>query len=175
MHAVSFLFLCEPLWDPSGANVAMFEHCHHCSQRIEADIQLCAPFSGNNPLICVDKLIERLFISWCNSCLWTSRTWLVFHVAVTTAETHHPLPHCAYVHCLVSINIQQVSMNIGRCNFFHMEEFSDTPLLHPHFHVRHCFGQTVPLLPSVTLQQNVMEYWWKGHITIIHLWCHRPI
>ena len=24
------------------------------------------------------------------------------------------------------------------------------------------FGQTAPLLPSVTQQQNVMEYWWEG-------------
>jgi len=41
-----------------------------------------------------------------------------------------------------------------------MEEFSSTPLLHTHLHVRHC--QTAPLLPSATQQQNAMEYWWEG-------------
>ena len=60
-------------------------------------------------------------------------------IAVTTAEMHHPLPYCAHIHCLVSINIQQASMNISGYHFFHMEEFNDTPLLQMHFHVRHHF------------------------------------
>jgi len=37
--------------------------------------------------------------------------WLVFHVTVAIAETHHPLPHCDHMHCLVSVNVQQASMN----------------------------------------------------------------
>jgi len=45
-------------------------------------------------------------------------------------------PHCAHIHSLVSINIQQASMSINGCNFFCMEEFDNTPLLHTHFHVR---------------------------------------
>ena len=45
--------------------------------------------------------------------------------------------------------------------FFFMEEFSDTPLLHPHFHVRLC-SVSAPLLPSVTQQQHVMGCWWEG-------------
>jgi len=45
------------------------------------------------------------------------------------------------------------------CNFLHMEEFSDTPLLSTHFYIRCHF---IPLLPSVTGQQNVVEYWWEG-------------
>jgi len=50
---------------------------------------------------------------------------------------HHcwKTPHCAHIYCLVSINIQQAVMNVNGCHFFHMEEFSDTPLVHPHFHV----------------------------------------
>ena len=52
---------------------------------------------------------------------------------------HHSLPHSAHIHCLVSINIQQVSMNVSGCHFFCMEKISCTPLLYPHFHVRHCF------------------------------------
>jgi len=45
---------------------------------------------------------------------------------------HHRLPHCAHIHCLVSQNIRQVLMNANGCHFFHMEEFSDTPLLRKH-------------------------------------------
>ena len=55
------------------------------------------------------------------------------------AEMHHPQPHCAHIHCLVSINIHQVSMNINGCNIFHMEEFNDTPFFHTHLHVRHYY------------------------------------
>ena len=46
--------------------------------------------------------------------------------------------------------------------FFHMKELNDTPLLHMHFHVKMPFCHTAPLLPSVTQQQNVMEFWWEG-------------
>lgn len=40
---------------------------------------------------------------------------------------------------LVSINVQQVSVNVSGGHFFLREEFNDTPLLHVHFHVRHPF------------------------------------
>ena len=46
-------------------------------------------------------------------------------VSLITAETHHPLPpHCAHIHCLVSINVQQVSECVTGCNLFCKEEFS---------------------------------------------------
>ena len=63
-------------------------------------------------------------------------TWLIFHVAVAFAETYNPSPHCTHIHCFVSINVQQASMNAGMCNFFCMEKFSYSPLLHTEFHVR---------------------------------------
>ena len=50
-------------------------------------------------------------------------------VAVIAAETQH----YTHIHCLVSINVQQASMNRHNC-FLCMTEFSGTPLLHPHFH-----------------------------------------
>ena len=77
-------------------------------QCTEADIQLCTQFPGCNMPFWAAELIETLFISWCDSCAWPSGMRLVFHVDVTTAETHHPLPHCAHIHSLVSITIQQV-------------------------------------------------------------------
>ena len=58
-------------------------------------------------------------------------------VAVTTAETHHTPPHCAHPHCLVSINVQQASVNVSGWHSFHMEELSYTPLLHTYFCIRH--------------------------------------
>ena len=79
-------------------------------------------------------------------------------LSVTTAEMHHPPPHCVHIHCLVSRNIQQASVNVSGHRFFHMEEFSDTTFLHKHFYVRHHFVR-LPLW-TVTWQQHVTEYWW---------------
>lgn len=50
-------------------------------------------FSGCNLMICMDELIETLLISWCDSCMWPLRAWLVPCIAVATAETHHPPTH----------------------------------------------------------------------------------
>ena len=135
------MFLCEHSRDPPGANFAIFQHCHHRFQRIAANIQLHTQFPSCNPPIRVDELIETLFVSWCDSCAWPSGMWLVFHVTVATAE---PPTTCANIHCLVSINVQQASMNVIGCNFFHMEEFNYTPLFHMYFHVRRHFV-TLPL------------------------------
>jgi len=139
-----FMFLCDHSWDPPGANFAIFQCCHHHFQCIEADIQLRTQFPSRNQLIRQDELIEMLFISWCDSCAWPSGTWLAFHVIVATAEMRHPLPHYANIHCLVSVNVQQASMNVIGCNFLRMEEFNYTPLLHTHFHVR-CHFVRLPL------------------------------
>ena len=114
----------------------LFQRCHQHFQHIEANIQRHTQLPSCNLPICMDELIEVFFISWCDSCAWLSSMWRVFHVAVATAEARHPLPQCANIHCLVSINIQEVSMNVIGCNFFCMEKFSYTPLLHMHFHVR---------------------------------------
>ena len=99
-------------------------------------------------------MLFMIFILWYNISIWPSRRLLVFHVAVATGNTwslHHPPPHCAHISYLVSISVQQVSINVTGCRFFfHMEEFNDTSLLHTHLHVRH---HSVRLLPSVQ-QQN---------------------
>ena len=76
----------------------------------------------------------------------------------------HLSPFCAYIHCFVSINIHQTLICVNGCNFLHMEEFSFIPLLYPRFYVR-CHSVRVALLPSVTQQQNVTEYWWEGSTT----------
>ena len=85
--------------------------------------------------------------------------WLAFLVAVATAETHHPAPHCAHIHCLVSTNIQQAN----ECQWV---PFFSGIKWHPFASfAQPCwtpFCQTASLLPSVTWQQHVMEYWWEG-------------
>jgi len=100
----------------------VFQHSHH-------------PY-----LHCVNELSEMPFVSWCDSCARLSGTWLVFHVAVDSVETHHPPPHCAHIHCLVSIAL----IYVNGCHFFCMEEFNYTPLLHTHFHDR-CHNVRIPL------------------------------
>ena len=56
---------------------------------------------------------------------------------VTTAEVHDLPPHCAHIHCSVSL---KCSASIDECQwvpfFFCTGEFNDTPLLHLCFHVR---------------------------------------
>ena len=80
----------------------------------------------------------------CHACnnvhLWR---WLT--VIVTTAETHHMLPHCSLI-----------------C----MEEFNDSPLLHTHFYVRRHFV-TLSLCCHLSHSNNNM--WWNVVGKIRHL------
>ena len=39
-------------------------------------------------------------------------------VTLVTAEMHHPPPHCVHIHCFVSINACQESMNVSGSPFF---------------------------------------------------------
>ena len=108
-----------------------------------------------------DEQIEMLFISWCDSCTWLSGMFLAVHVAVAIAETRHPASHFVHIQCLVSINIQQASLSVSGCHFVHMEEFSSTPVLHTHSHVR-CHLSDCPsaaFFCNCYMQQHVTEYW----------------
>ena len=86
----------------------------------------------------------------------------IFHITVATAETHHPLPHSTHIPCQVSINIQQAVMNVSECDFFCMEEFSDTPLLHIYFHVRCHFVRLSLCCHLSDSKLNFTEYWQEG-------------
>ena len=145
-----------------GTNFAIFQHCHHRFQCIEADIQLCSQFPSHNPPIRTDELIEVLFISWCDSCAWPSGKSLVFHVAFATAETRHPPPHCGNIHCLVSVN---PSANIDECHWVQVFLHGGIQLHAFASYALPCqmpFCQSAPLLSSVALQQNLTEYWQEG-------------
>jgi len=71
---------------------------------------------------------------------------------------YYPLPHCAHIHSLVSVNIQQTSVNISGFHFFCMDEFNDTPLFQSHFHVS-CHSVRLPLCHHLShgnkMKQNI--------------------
>ena len=106
----------------------------------------------------------RHFFSWCGSCAWLSGTWVVFQGAVTTAETHHPPPYCAHIHCLIPINVQQALMNVSGCHFFPQGGIQWHIFASCAFPCQASFCQTAPLLPSVTQEQNITEYWREGSV-----------
>ena len=74
LHTVFYLFVCEHSGDPPDTKFLKFWCCHPYSECIEADIQLCTQFPDHNLPFCAGKLIEMLFISWCESCAWPSAT-----------------------------------------------------------------------------------------------------
>ena len=117
LHSVFFVFSCEHWSDLPHANFVIFCHCHHHFQCTEADIQFYIQFLSCNLTLC--------WMSWLR---WLSGMWLVFHIAVVIAEMHHPPPHCFHIHCLDSINVQQMSVNVSGCHFFHIEEFNGTSM-----------------------------------------------
>ena len=71
--------------------------------------------------------------------------------------------------------LHQCSASVNKCQWVQFFlEWKTTPLLHLHFHNR-CDCQTAPLLPSVTQQLHVMEYWQEGSTSTAILptsaWC----
>ena len=86
--------------------------------------------------------------------------------SVTFAGTHHPPPHCAHIHCLISRNTQQALVNVSGCNFFHIEEYNSTPLLHKHFHFRHYFIK-LPHYCYLLQSIYITEYWCEGSTSTV--------
>ena len=169
-RTVFLLFLCEHSWDPHGTNIMIFQCYHHDFKLIEADCNL---------QICTDELFRTIFISWCDSCTWPSRTMLVFNFVVIAAETYHSPPHCAHIHFLVSINVQKTSVNANSCHFF-----STWKILFSH----HCViwisktDISLPVCPSAAVCCTATKC--KGilvgrfnlyyHTTSLCLWCLGP-
>ena len=79
--------------------------------------------------------------------------------------SHHIPPHCAHIHCLVSINVQQASVNVSGYHFFSAWRNSVPHLCFVCFQTPFC--QTAPWLLSVTQQENVMGYWQKGSTSTV--------
>jgi hypothetical protein len=89
---LALMFLCEHPWAPPGTNFAIFQHCQHRFQLIEADIQLRTWFPGCNPAIRMDELIEVLSISWADkvACL-SHRCRHCWNAPLTASLCWHPL------------------------------------------------------------------------------------
>jgi len=88
-------------------------------------------------LLAMKKSLNAVFLK-----ISISRGDSLFHSyynGIIAAEMHHPPPHCAPIHCLVFINIQQVSVNVNGFHCFCMKEFNIIPLYHMHFHDRRHF------------------------------------
>jgi len=104
------------------SNFVIFQHCNHRFQCTETDIQLCTEFSGCNLRICMDELINMLFILWCDSCALLSRTWLVFHATVRGHCWNTPPTTSACSHLLFGFHKCSASINeCHGCHFFSAE------------------------------------------------------
>ena len=101
------------------------------------------------------------FILWCRRCAWLSGMGIVFHINVITPEMHNSLPHCAHMHYWVSINIPKASINVNGCSFFPHGKIQWHTIASYTLSCQTPFCQTALLLPSVTQQQNLTEYWWE--------------
>ena len=62
-------------------------------------------------VIYVNEVIEVLFIWWVDGCTWLSRKWFVSHIFASTTEKYYPQPNYTHIYCLVTVNVQQMSIN----------------------------------------------------------------
>ena len=85
---------------------------------------------------------------------------------VPTAEMHPPPPHCAHIHCLFSINLQEASTSVSGCHFFLHGGIQPRTFASATLPCQMPFCQTAPLLPSVTQEQNIKEHWQEGSTSI---------
>ena len=98
---------------------------------------------------------QCLLVSLVKMCISRSDPLLAYSCSDgVIAEMHQSLPPCTNIHCLVTINVQQVLMNVNGCHFFHTEEFNDTLFLHAHSHVRHHFVR-LPLCCHLSHSNNM--------------------
>jgi len=87
-------------------------------------------------------------------CLWKSTPEEMIYCHYCHCRSTPPTAHCAHIQCLCSINTQQAPVNVKWVPFFCMETFSDTPLLHTHFHVR-CQSVRLPLCCHLSHGNNM--------------------
>ena len=100
-------------------------------------------------------------------------------IAVTTAEIHHPLPHCAHIHFLVSININKCQwMLIGAIVFSWRN--SVTPFCSTHTPMSNAILSDCPsaaIYHTATICNGILAGRFNlcCHTTNIHLWHCGPI
>jgi len=81
----------------------LFQCCHHHFQCTEDNMQLHTQFPSHN-----------LPVSESRSCWFFGVTAVhgLFFMLLS------PWPHCAHIHCLVSVTVQQALINVNGCHFF---------------------------------------------------------
>ena len=84
-----------------------------------------------------------------------------FTAAIAGVFLGKKLPTQSFFHCLVFILVQQVLMNTNACSFLSAQRNLLTPPCFIHTSMSDAVLLPAPLLPSVTQQQNRMEYWWE--------------
>ena len=114
---------------------------------VRANSQLQNSFSTHSPSLAIH------FHQWgtrsCMPCLSNLHQWRWSTVAVTTAEMHHPSPHCAtFIVCSPEVFSKHQCILVGAI-FFCMGEFNSTPLCYMHFHVR-CHSVRLPFYCSLS-------------------------
>ena len=67
-----------------------------------------------------------------------------------------------YFHCLVSVNVQEASMNFIGCNLFPYGRIKLHSFASYALPCQTPFCHTAPLLSSVARQKNLTEYWREG-------------
>ena len=92
-----------------------------------------------NPPIRADELIETPSFRGVTAVHGRPERGLSFTSLSPLLKRATPPPHCANIHCLVSVHVQQASMDIIGCKVFRMEVFSYTLLFHMHLNDRHHF------------------------------------
>lgn len=70
--------------------------------------------------------------------------------------------HLTYIHYLVSMTIQQVSMNMNNYNFSYIKKFNDTHLLLMYFHVRLHLARLLFTLNAWKTKLTIFNHYWVG-------------
>ena len=120
------------------------------------------------------NLVTTISYEFSPVCL--SGTWLVFHIAVAAAETHHPPPHCAHNPLLVSISIHQVLMNVNGHHFFSAWKNSTIYFCFLRTSISDAILSDCPsaaIWHTATMGKGTLlgRFSLYCHTTSIHLWC----
>ena len=91
----------------------------------------------------------------------TTLSDVLVKICTSRDETHHPLPHCAHIHCLVSINAQRTSTNASGWCFFCMENLI-THLCSTHTSLSDAIRSHCPSAAVRHTQQHALEYCWEA-------------
>jgi len=120
--------------------------------------------------ICFYRLWTRAHMLHLQSSTWLCGLWLAFHITVASAETHHPPPHCAHIHCSVSRIVQLALMNVSGCHFFPAWRNTVTPLCFHRTSMSDAMRSDCPFVAVCRMTTTCNRVLCYCHTTIC-LWC----